>query len=507
RISSDRTIKEITTRKRVLFIVFSSILTVIVLGVLLYYILKLRKIVGDDTAGFTTEQVRNSSYIIMLLLLVSFCLLLLLSIGLISLLGKSKKIFVKVFPKIGFVFKHNFVQQKSYLGILLFVILSFSFTTVFSLSLSSSTTQNEVDNAYYNNGADLRVQTLPVDYQFRSFLTAHEQIQAACPVFKLGGRVSTNQITIYGINPTVYGNIGRWDSSSFSKKDLPKEYRTWTSNELVGRLAEQPLGIIISDGLARKFGYEFDEIIRIDNIRTPIGVGSSQFIVVGIIHSAPGLGLASQASQFLDQPNDDFVLINEIRMISDYYVTEVDLFFAKPKEDTQINRISQDIQNMDYVLDVNPSYSLEGPSYEYIRRYFPNIQFFLNVNTIIVCIMGLLLISNFVNFIQILRERFFGILFSQGLSAANYLKLILVELGLLMVLGLVFGLSFGLLVVFLTFIFIPPLLKEPTIIPLAISFNPVILITLFAAIIFTAFVSLLPTIRKKSKKMIAQIEI
>lgn len=500
RTISETVQKETTFWKKVLFLAISSVFSICILGLLIYFIVKLRQVIVLGST-FTMEQIRSSSYILLFLLLLSFCLLLFLTMAIVQLLSKSKKFFVKLFPKFGYLLNHNITHEKSRLGILLFIILSISFSTVFSFSLSYSITQAEQSNTYYNNGADLRIHTLPVEYQYSTNLTKHKDIETAFPLFEISGKISTDRIIIYGVNPLEYAAIGRWDPSSFSKSYLPKEFRTWTPSELIERLDDQPYGIIISEGLAKKYGYEFEEIIRIDDIEIPWGEGSSQFIVVGIIHSAPGLGLASQTSQYLNQPNDDFVIINELRMILDYQINEVSLFFANAKETAQIELLSQEVQNMVFVLDVNPNLVIEGLSNEFIRKYIPNLQFFLNVNIILICIPGLLVMNSVINFVHKFRERSVSILFSMGLSHSSYLKIIFVELSLLLFIGIILGLFFGFLMSFLTFSFVPPLIKRQIVIPLVLSVNPLMLLFMVAALILTSFINLIASISKKSKTL------
>ncbi|NHJ06300.1 MAG: hypothetical protein EAX90_15850, partial [Candidatus Heimdallarchaeota archaeon] len=488
-------------RKKLLTVVMVIVPIVIFTGLLISILVLIIPYLKEIsiTYNYNLEQIKTSSIILALLLVLFFIFIVLFTFGFSKILGRFKSIYKLIFPKNYFFLLHNFKKINNNSSVLLILTILFSSSVIYSNLLVSSLNENESETEYYNNGSDLRIETIDSRYQYYNNISNIEGVREAIPIFKLSGLLGYSSVTLYGVNPLRYSRLGRWDKSSFNENLIPDNMKEYNITQWFQRLETQKYGIFISDALAEKHGYSIGSHIRIRNIENPSSYSEFTFIVVGIIHSAPGLGLASGKNFGLGQYNDEFVIIHEHRMVLDFQLKNVNLFFANSEKNASINKISSEIYQFNNVSKINPKLISEGETAEYIQKYVPKIQLFINVEYTLMAIIGLVLIFTFNNFILMNRRSTNAILFAFGNSFKNFLKSLMAEYSVIIITTLIFSILFGFLLTTLILTVNAPFLKSMIIIPLALKSNVKGTILIPIIITLVILTSLLPLITSTKK--------
>jgi ABC-type antimicrobial peptide transport system permease subunit len=319
---------------------------------------------------------------------------------------------------------------------------------IFSTTLLASFSNVEANTNYYNNGAELRIETQSTHYSMETSLMLEEGIENVMSVLKTSGEhADYDRVTLIGVDVDKYLEIGRWIDNSFINDPIyvSEFYMDRTTEDWLNALDLVQDGIIISDGLAYDGQYTVGETINIDEIL----VGSTTYIeqdftITGIIHSAPGFGLATGENLELDQPNDHFALINFRKANEDFAVNNTNLFFASLEEGYQLDEVISSITSYEDVLAVNPDFTSEGFSEKYINNYVPKINTFLVVQIIFISFSGLLIITSNISYIISIRKRNLAILSILGTTKVTSTSTIITEILLLDTLAIGFGLALGL---------------------------------------------------------------
>ncbi|MFX0062310.1 MAG: ABC transporter permease [Candidatus Hermodarchaeota archaeon] len=197
------------------------------------------------------------------------------------------------------------------------------FASVFTETIQGNT-ENQID---YAIGSDFKIFTDPQNAQ--GYKNSLEQLEGINQVTFILNSFSTigqeRTVTVLGINPSEYLQIAYWDESSFSNGQ--------SVERILQTLKERNNSIIINELIAQRLELRIGSNLTLQNLG---GIPDNRynFIICGIIHSAPGIGLATDydsrdiitASESLGT-----VFINEELMRSELFfnLTESSLYLAR----------------------------------------------------------------------------------------------------------------------------------------------------------------------------------
>ncbi|MHA1443083.1 MAG: ABC transporter permease, partial [Candidatus Heimdallarchaeota archaeon] len=184
-----------------------------------------------------------------------------------------------------------------------------------------------------------------------------EGVREAMSVLSVEGLISEKTVTLYGVDALKYLRIGRWESS-------PNDF--YSMDYMLNNLNDTDRGIIISRKFAEAINITQNPSLTMRGL--PNSSDNEVFEIIGVIDSAPGLGLAHGNNLELYQPNGQFMLVNERIITQDYGVSDASLFFAKIVPNFTISEVLDNINELDNIIDVNP----EVINKQYILRTYRN---------------------------------------------------------------------------------------------------------------------------------------
>ncbi|NPE06825.1 MAG: ABC transporter permease [Asgard group archaeon] len=484
------TLSVLTGASIVLFIVFSFLYS--------------RNFSGIYT--FTVEHTQRSALLFITLSIAILLITVLLSIGLFALLGRLKALYNKVLRKNSFFLVNYFRNSKYKLNTVMIVLLIMTSSMFFALTLISTMQKSDAEVNYYNNGADLRIITKNVHHSFEDNLTQIEGINETMSVMKTSGKYGSDTFfTIYGIDPIKYSKIGRWIESSFYTVDAPENYNASKYEDWLEILDANGNGTIVSDVLIEfSPSLTYGRIIQVNSIPIEATLGNDFFNITGIIHSAPGLGLSSGINLDLDQPNDYYMIINEEKIYNEYGIVSTNLFFANLDQGANIEQVIADLLELDEVIEVNPDLLSEGFTERYVNKYVPSLRVFLMTQIVFTGIIGLLVIVSNIDYVMNQRKQETAILTALGNTNANYIRMTVSELSIIVVVTIIAGLIIALPLTLLTTAVIVPFLTDILIIPYSFSVNYLVIGVIIVALFILAFLGAIPTLIRTSRQKTAE---
>lgn len=166
----------------------------------------------------------------------------------------------------------------------LMVVLALTMSTTIAFAVQSESLRVDLGREVeYALGADLRIECTIREFDFSSTLGSYTGVESAMPVLRTWARLGPETLTIEALRPEQYALIGNFDQSSFSGED---------PSEALSALAAVPSGIIISEHHAAMWNKTAGNTLNLE-MSGPGATQTVEFIVVGIVHSAPGFGYAS----------------------------------------------------------------------------------------------------------------------------------------------------------------------------------------------------------------------
>jgi len=457
--------------------------------------------------NFTETNTEQSSIVYLLLSIMIILGSVLLGLAAREVLSRLRTIYSKIYKKGGFFIAHNFKKSKHSLNSILIITIILSGTLIFSFSLRDSYKNVELNTNYYNNGADFRIETESTHNAIELSLLLEDGIDDAMSVLKTTGSHGYDEkVTLLGIDAVKYASIGRWIDNSFINDEvyIPSSYMFRNTTDWLHALNNINDGLIISDGLARENNYMIGDTINIQNIL----IGSStyiteQFYITGVIHSAPGFGLATGENLELNQPNDHFALMNFRKANEDFEVNNTNLVFASLEDGYQLVDVESNLMEMDDVLVINPSFTNEGFSDKYINNYVPELDSFILTQIIIICFLGFLTITTNISYIISTRRRNSTILSLFGNTRITLTNTILNEILLLDITAIIAGLALGLPLGLLGVKLLQPYFLNKVIYPVSFAINGLNLVFLILGIVIISLLAAIPSLIRlyKSKEI------
>ncbi|MHA1210925.1 MAG: FtsX-like permease family protein, partial [Candidatus Heimdallarchaeota archaeon] len=500
---SDRDLRFKNKLQKGLVIGTLGLLTVGVLIAFLILLLKYR----FETQGIYTYDINATKHSSWTFIVLSFAVILLATIsavGLFALLGVMKGFYNSLMRKNSFFLKNNLKQSRYKFSSIIIVAVILTSSTIFSLTVFSTINSTEDAYAAYNNGSDLRIQTYDVNYTYNSTIADIDGIEMVMPVLRTSGQFGSDTTTVYGIDPILYAEIGRWDKSSIDIDYLPEENKTDTISQWLKYLDADINGTIFSDGLAAKYTVAIDDNVIITTLPVGASYGNDHFNIKCILHSVPGLGLLAGVNLELNQPNDHFMLVNNRKLIEHYNIVNSNLFFAKVAPGADINEIKELLLELEMVVEVNPELISEGFGAKYINNYVPSTQIFLLIQIILTNMIGLLIIITNTDFVLSQRKQKLAILKAFGNADRNLLRMsiteiLIVDSGSILV-GLIIGIPFALMAA----VFLEPFFLDHLIMPMQFSVSYVLMPIFLAIFIVLTIIGALPTFLKTRRENVAE---
>ena len=196
----------------------------------------------------------------------------------------------KVSKKLSFVLGQKNLVSAAYLRmrkgriIPLMVVLALTMSTTIAFAVQSESLRVDLNREVtYAVGADLRIACTAQEFTFDQTLAAIEGVEQVTPVLRTWARIPGQEITIEALDASIYANIGNFDDSSFGDQDPVT---------VLSALAATHNGIILSEYHATFLNKTAGQTLDVEMS----GSGPTQivqFIIVGVVYSAPGFGYAS----------------------------------------------------------------------------------------------------------------------------------------------------------------------------------------------------------------------
>lgn len=446
----------------------------------------------NEVYNFTIEETQQNMIVLLLIILLVLLLSFIASVRLKIMLGKIKKVYDKLFKNNAFFIANTFKNSNSKISSILLIVVILASVNVFYLNLYATNSRNFSDVQNYNNGSDFRIQTSYVGADFIDTLNNITGIDDVMSVLSAEGKLIYNSVTVYGIDPIKYLNIGHWEIASAQNGDVETALRTLNNTQD---------GAIVSDVLAEKLNLSIGSIIPVTGMpnRSYIEV----FNVSGIIHSAPGLGLAYGSNIEIGQSSQEYILINQRKMQIDYAVTDTSLFFAKRTDEANSDDVIKELLTFSDILSINSEVINEQYVGHYIDLYIPKVNSFIMSQIIMINIVAIIIIVSSLEFLLSQRKQSYAILNSIGNSNKNLLTLIFNELLIVNLVAIIMGLIIGIPFAVLSIVLNRPIFTSHNILPYTFTFDYIRIPTFIIALLLISTITILPSVYRFSKENIS----
>ncbi|NHJ49839.1 MAG: FtsX-like permease family protein [Asgard group archaeon] len=505
-LTTDVTDRDVKFRDRLQTGVIIGILGALTLGSIVYFLIMALRLNADlhGVSNFTTTLTEDSSFVFILILIMSIFVSVIFAIGSYFLLGRMKKIYGLIFKKRSFFLINYLRKNKFKFNTLIIVTFILSSTTIFSLTLMKSIDNTNASYAYYNQGSDLRIHTFDVDLSFKDTIEAIDGIDIVMPVLKTSGQFGYESLTVYGIDPLIFAEIGRWHTDSLEPSLVPEQYKDYNITSWMYDLSQDVNGTILGSGLAVQFNLTIDEEITLTALPIGASYGNDKYNISGIINSAPGLGLLTGANLELDQPNNHFILVNSEKMMNNYSISSAAMFFASVTPEANIDDIKAELLESAIVIDVNPILTGGSSSAEYVNKYVPTLKLFLLAQIILINLIGMTIILTHTDFILTQRKQQLAILSAFGSSTGYHTRMTFLELSIINVTSIIFGTIIAIPIGLLTITITKPFLVDRLILPLSFSFNYIYTAVFIVFLVGVSLLAAVPTILRTRNQKIAE---
>lgn len=342
-------------------------------------------------------------------------------------------------------------RKGQFIPLLIILTLTLTTTTMMLIQTSSfeATMHNELQ---YSIGADMRIQCDPKPFSFNETLLQYPGVVDAMPVVETWAQVSSSRFNLEGVDAMKYADIGKFSDASFVGNN---------SDAALSALAAVPNGIIISDYSARLWNKTVGDtlFVYVGALNETRIVG---FVVVGLVNSAPGFGVASTqdlaaasfASQFGFQAGEGGFAIANLDFVS--HITSIrdsELFFVKTACYTDMSAVIShlDSEKNTYVYTVD-TFDINNQSSP-IRLFLSGIQGLTSISFILCAAMGLMAIALFLGSAVLERKSEYALFRALGGTQRQVISMVFGEfagsviaaISISVILGVVFGFAISIM--------------------------------------------------------------
>ena len=251
-----------------------------------------------------------------------------------------------------FIFTRSMrARRERIIPLLIILTLTFS-VTVYSVVEAQTVIANAQRQVEYFIGADLRVESGYVPASRVNELAAIPGIAAATVMVKTTGIIGPKAFALIGVDVASYSTVGVWDPTSM----VGEHYSV-----VLSRLASDPDGIIFPSTYAEKLMKTVGDGVGIQVYdQSGIQVDDHVFHIVGLGHSAPGLGYFDQedptrppdiTSGFQFQETMLYALVR-LDYLQGLNITNAQLFLASLEPGADVKTVIQEIRGLSFVTDI-----------------------------------------------------------------------------------------------------------------------------------------------------------
>jgi ABC-type lipoprotein release transport system permease subunit len=356
----------------------------------------------------------------------------------------------------------------------LMIVLTITLTTTTMALIQTQSLETTMNRELeYAIGADMRVESYGLTPDEVSSFLGYSGVNDVAPVIETSAAVATSYFLLEGVDASSYLAVGLFTLDSFV---------SGTPTQVLTALDSIPNGIVISEHHATRWAKDVGQTITV-SVETINSTTTQEFQVVGIMRSAPGLGLASRhgfrgtpfGSYFGFQiaATGGFSLVNRDFLSSLTYIENAHLVLVDITDYETVTPLVTDIE-----LEKNNNvYTLENTDITQIPRLSPflsGIQGLTMISYILCAAMGLFAIVLFLGSAVGERESEYALFRALGGTRKQVVAMVFGEFaGIVMaailisfLLGLVFGLAMTTLTFGIYSIF--PILPEILAFPVAV---------------------------------------
>jgi ABC-type antimicrobial peptide transport system permease subunit len=335
----------------------------------------------------------------------------------------------------------------------LMVVLALTMSTTIAFAVQSESLRVDLNREIeYAVGADLRIDCTYKDFSFNNTIGNYSGVESAMPVLRTWAKLGSDLLTIEALYPEQYALIGKFDQSSFISQN---------ATQALSALAATPNGIIISEYHATAWNKTTGDTLNLEMS----GVGATQivqFIVVGIVHSAPGFGYASVtdipssslgAGFGYQAANAGFAITN-LDYVSDKVDSQTtDLFLVSLQDDVNRTRLIDDLRLLPGVYPNTPQeFDLKSRSL-YTALFLNTVNGLFSIGFIMSLILSIFALSISLGSVVRERRKEYAVIRAIGGSRRQIVSMVFSEftgvviasLVLSILLGVVFGYVMGIL--------------------------------------------------------------
>jgi ABC-type antimicrobial peptide transport system permease subunit len=336
----------------------------------------------------------------------------------------------------------------------LMVVLVLTISSTIAFAVQSESLRVDLDREVtYAIGADLRVECTLRDFSFNGTIESYEGVSESTPVLDAWGKYGLDEITIEALNATAYKRIAHFAPSSFPNQD---------ATDLLETLEETENGIIIGRYYSERWNKTVGSTIQFEMS----GVGATQpveFIVVGIMHSAPGFGYASRTdmpysplgSGFGFQAEREGFAIANLEFVSE--TTEkirTELFLADLSSSANKTLLIEELQLLPGVYPFVPEeFDLKANSLQ-TALFLGTVEGIFSIGFAMSLVLSVFALTISLGSVVRERRKEYAIMRAVGGSKkqvvsmvfSEFTGVVLASLALSLVLGALFGFAMGLLV-------------------------------------------------------------
>jgi ABC-type antimicrobial peptide transport system permease subunit len=283
------------------------------------------------------------------------------------------------------------------------VVLALTMSTTIAFAVQSESLRVDLSREVeYALGADLRIECTIREFDFNSTLGNYTGVENAMPVLRTWARLGLETLTIEALHPEQYALIGNFDQSSFYGED---------PSDVLSALAAVANGIIISGHHATMWNKTTGDTLNLEMT----GPGATQiveFIVVGIVYSAPGFGYASitdipfstLGAGFGYQAQDaGFAIANLEYVESEIDSHTTDLFLAALQEDVNRTLLTAELMLLPGVYPNTPQeFDLKSRSL-YTALFLNTVEGLFSIGFMMSLILSIFALS--ISLGSVVRER------------------------------------------------------------------------------------------------------
>ena len=336
----------------------------------------------------------------------------------------------------------------------LMVVLALTMSSTIAFAVQSESLRVDLNREVsYALGSDLRVDTTIREFNFSYDLELYDGISNATPVLRTWARLGPDMISIEGLYPLEYATIGNFDETSFNDE---------SHVTALSALAAVPNGIILSEFHSARWNKTVGDVVNLEMA----DVGTTQiveFIVTGIIHSAPGFGYAAHVSAPVSTLGagfgfssgyDGFALTNLEFIESVIDEHEATLFFAELENNANHTLLLEQLSDIPGVIPNTPEeFDLKTHSLQ-TALFLNTIEGLFSIGFVMSLTLSVFALSISLGSVVRERRKEYAIMRAIGGSQRQVVSMVFSEfagvviasLALSLVLGAVFGFVMGFLI-------------------------------------------------------------